>query len=78
MREPCIIVIDPDGHKFLGKEELNVETGGVSYFEIVHYLKQLSGYYNAEITKEAKKHVGDDKKLQGDWVDKMLDKYLEK
>ncbi len=78
MRAPCVIVIDPDGHKFLGKEEINVETGGVSYFEIVNFLKLLQGHFSAEIVKEAKKHVGNDDKLIEDWIQKHLDDYLNK
>ena len=36
MREPAVIIIQPDHHKFLGESELKIETGEISFFEIIH------------------------------------------
>ncbi len=75
MRKPCVITIDPDG-EIAGKAAVDIETGGISYFEIINYLKGVQTHFAQEILKEAEKHVGKDPKKQEKWMDEMMEKYV--
>ncbi len=70
MKTSCLIEIHP-----WEQEQVRVETGDVSYYEILTALKQLEQHFAREILKAAAKAVGPDVQKQQKWVDMMIEKH---
>lgn len=57
-------------------EGIDVKTGDVHPIVMVNALQMLSKHFARELVAMAKKEVGNNPKLQEQWMDRMTKKYL--
>lgn len=69
--KPCVITINPSDEA----NSMNIETGDVSYYEILNFLSMAQEHFAREILKRAEKAVGPDLKKQEEWMEMMIQKY---
>ena len=74
MKEPCRIKINYEDKEI----PIDMETGDISYFEIVDALNTLLRHCSEEIVKVAEKKCGPNWNAQEKWINEKMNEYVKR